>query len=400
MSHSVLVVGGGLSGLFCALKLAPIPVTLLTSGPVGAGAPGSGEARDIAAAILAARDPEALARNAIEAGAGLTDRAMVQGVAREAGARLRDLLALGVPAEAGSDAIGALAAAARRTPSIRIVEGLVAEALIEENDRFLGVRARGDAGFAPRATFLPASAIVLATGGIGPLYGPPAGAAEPGAFGIALAAGVGAVVGDVEFTEFRPDTTEPGAGTRTCHHLGGVRVDGSGRTNVPFLWAVGECAATGTHGAGPASNALIEALVLAARVADDLRALPPDDAPARAVGDPPEATAERPLTRLDVEERLPALRAIMARQVGPVRDGTGLKEAVAALARLRAEADGLVMEHAASSALMIAAAALLRRESRGVHRRSDHPEPDPKAARRRSMRLDEALTVAERLAAA
>ncbi|MGU3537056.1 L-aspartate oxidase [Methylobacterium sp. A54F] len=139
------------------------------------------------------------------------------------------------------------------------------------------------------------------------------------------------------------------------YHMGGIRVDATGASSVPGLYACGEVASTGLHGANRlASNSLLEALAYAAWIADGLDAPPPA---------PIVSTAPRPAARSD----LAAIRGLMDRRVGVVRDAAGLAEAVAAL-RPRAMADD-----AALVALLVAEAALSREESRGAHWRSDFP---------------------------
>ncbi|MBS7542200.1 L-aspartate oxidase [Ancylobacter oerskovii] len=141
------------------------------------------------------------------------------------------------------------------------------------------------------------------------------------------------------------------------YHMGGVEVDARGRTSLPGLWACGEVASTGLHGANRlASNSLVEALAYASWIAADVAdgTAPGDPAPAAV----PEAAAPPS----------PALRALMERHVGVVRDEAGLRQAVAALA---AAGD----DDAARVALMVASGALARAESRGGHFRTDHPHP-------------------------
>jgi L-aspartate oxidase len=160
-----------------------------------------------------------------------------------------------------------------------------------------------------------------------------------------------------------------------CHYAsGGVRTDLHGRTSVPGLWACGEVACTGVHGANRlASNSLLEGLVFAHRIGDDLAAgLPPQRDPA---DDP------RPRGLVQAQVRTPLQRAMTA-GAGVLRSAAGLQRAGDALAGLSGlaaagpctecwEATNLLT---VSSALVAAAA--LREETRGAHWREDHPERD------------------------
>jgi L-aspartate oxidase len=145
------------------------------------------------------------------------------------------------------------------------------------------------------------------------------------------------------------------------YHMGGVATDLDGFTGVPGLWAVGECAATGVHGANRlASNSLLDGLVFGRRAAQKLR-----HRPARRVT----ALHAQAAPRLP-DDALQALRAAMARHAGVERDAEGLRTLIA-------EIDALEAEHGAAHPLIaarfVAVAALRRTESRGGHHRSDYP---------------------------
>jgi L-aspartate oxidase len=156
---------------------------------------------------------------------------------------------------------------------------------------------------------------------------------------------------------------------------------------VPGLWAVGEVAATGLHGANRlASNSLLEALVFGERAARDIAG-----SPSRASVPPAPAVTERRAVAEDLR-RLEWLRRTMDAEVGVERDAAGLGRAVAAFAPLAAgEGTGPVLRNAATTALLVATAALAREESRGGHFRSDHPGRAPGPAGRRPLTLQEAL---------
>ena len=166
--------------------------------------------------------------------------------------------------------------------------------------------------------------------------------------------------------------------TPAAHYgMGGVLTDLRGRTTVPGLWAVGECACTGLHGANRlASNGLLEAAALGRRAADDVAAGGGTPAPGP-WADP------MPFVPGDADGRIvrAAVGRIMWQGCGLERDATGLGEAIAALDALPrpadAEAAGLL-----DIARLTALAALAREESRGAHFRTDFPEPDPSQAHR------------------
>lgn len=157
------------------------------------------------------------------------------------------------------------------------------------------------------------------------------------------------------------------------YFMGGIDADTRGRTSVEGLWAVGECASTGVHGANRlASNSLLEGLVFGARVAVDVQH--GMDKPNGELGAPKEALELPVLAGPALEE----LRKVMWDRVGVVRTGSGLWDARNAILDLAPVLRRTIAgRNAADLALMIVLAALRRSESRGGHYRADYPEPDP-----------------------
>ncbi len=174
------------------------------------------------------------------------------------------------------------------------------------------------------------------------------------------------------------------------YHMGGIATDTRGRTSVAGLWAVGEVASTGLHGANRlASNSLLEAVVFAARVADDIAGMVRDGRVLEAAALHPVRTS-MPMSSREREAILDALRDIMNAEVGVVRHRHGLARALIRLAELADEANAdAQLANMLLTARFVTAAALLRAESRGGHYRSDFPEADPAQARRSFMTLGE-----------
>jgi L-aspartate oxidase len=154
---------------------------------------------------------------------------------------------------------------------------------------------------------------------------------------------------------------------------GGVRTDLRGRTSVPGLYACGETACTGVHGANRlASNSLLEGLVFAERIAADLAAgLPPAGAP----------VADRRSAGLLDPAVAGQLQQLMSARAGVLRSGDGLGDALAGLASMgrhacdKPGADAWQATNLHLIASGIATAALSREETRGSHWREDFPDP-------------------------
>jgi L-aspartate oxidase len=166
------------------------------------------------------------------------------------------------------------------------------------------------------------------------------------------------------------------------YHMGGIAVDKRGRTSIDGLWACGEAASTGLHGANRlASNSLLEAAVCGNWVAGDI-AVTASIRP-RTPKLPPDGHANRSDPAL--------VRPILSRHAGVLRDGEGLRAAARALYPPAISQDAA--SDAAIAGLMIVIAALRRQESRGAHGRTDFPK-HANLARRSTLRLDDALQTA------
>ncbi len=490
-----VVIGAGLAGLMGALHMAPNPVVVLSPAPLGCEASSAWAQGGVAASVGPDDEAALHVADTLAAGDGLCDADAadrILGEAREAiaglvalGARFdRDAagaLKLGLEAahgrrrivHAAGDATGreimrAVVAAVRACPSITVLEGVEGRRLLMRDGRVAGVlAARGE-----EAIVLPASRVVLATGGVGGLFTQSTNPTGCFGMGLALAARAGAVLSDLEFVQFHPTALDApgtpvalvseavrgegahlvdetgrrfmldvpgrelaprdvvaraiwaehqaghqvyletrglipnGFATRfptiaaACHahgidpdrepipvraaehyHMGGVAVDADGRSTVVGLWACGEVARTGLHGANRlASNSLLEAIVCARAVAASVVATP-----ARVTTPSPCPLPPKPVAA--------SLRSTVSAAIGVLRDHRTILEGIEALLPL-ARGEGAESDPALV-ALMIAVAALDRRESRGGHSRTDWPKTDARQATSRTLTMGEALRRAE-----
>jgi len=172
--------------------------------------------------------------------------------------------------------------------------------------------------------------------------------------------------------------------TPAAHYsIGGVTTDLHGRTSLRGLWAAGEVAATGVHGANRlASNSLLEGLVFGEHVArhlGDRRGEGPSFP--GALWSLPIAPGEG---REEAGEMLETIHATLWERVGILRTAEGLEDAVSTLESVAQRAEPIGEKalpgpaaNAALTARLITEAARARTESRGAHYRSDHPKPRP-----------------------
>jgi L-aspartate oxidase len=531
----VIVVGSGIAGLTCALRLRQQVdrVLLVTKTVLNEGSTAWAQG-GIAAALDPEDSPEEHLEDTLVAGVGLCDVEAVRALVTEGPQRVRELVALGAEfdrtdggdikltregghhrdriAHAGGDATGkeisrALIEALRRVlddPGIEVIEhALVVDLLTDDEGRVSGTTLHviGE-GQIDGVGAAYASAVVLATGGLGQIYAsttnPPVSTGD----GIAAAMRAGARVTDLEFIQFHPTVLWLGEGstgqqplisealrgegaflvdqdgvrfmqgqheladlaprdvvarailarmreTGTDHvfldarHLGaeflkerfpsivascrslgfdpatalipvapaqhyasgGIETDVHGRSSVAGLYACGECSCTGVHGANRlASNSLLEGLVFAHRIADDI----PLRLAAGELARAHEVLGQRGQSHelLDSRHRLDLQRA-MTRGAGPVRSTDAAEQGLADLAALSALP---VVESAGPKSWettnllhlgrVLTVLAGRREETRGGHVRADFPERDDEGWLRHqcvTVRPDRTIEITDRV---
>ena len=468
----MIIIGGGVAGLMAALAAAPHPVTLLNAGALGTGAASAWSQGGLAAAIGADDDTSLHVADTLAAGAGLCDAAAVARIIGAGPALIERLLALGVRFDrnaqgalalgleaahaqprilhargdqTGAEIMRALIEAVRAAPSVTILDATARRILTDDAGVSGVLAARGDEMFV-----LPASRVLLATGGIGGLFrystNPPGAIGQ----GLMLAAEAGAQLRDLEFIQFHPTALDVaraplpliseavrGEGARlidetgayfmngadlaprdvvaravfahvqaghevfldarplearfavrfpaisaicaeaglnpACqpipvrpaahYHMGGVAVDAHGQSSLAGLFAAGEVACTGLHGANRlASNSLLEAAICGEAAGRAMAAY--ESRAVRPASDPPSPP---------MPDATP-LRALMSAHLGVLRDAQGLAAAAVRFAALAPH------NPAAGLCLRIAEQALARTASVGAHARADDPDVTQKAA--------------------
>lgn len=500
-----IVLGAGIAGLFTALKLAPFPALVISTGPSGSSGSSVWAQGGIAAAIGTDDSWSLHAEDTVAAAAGIGDARIAELVARESPERIDDLLHFGVSFDRGlsgrlslareaahsrarivhvcGDRAGAaimktISSAAAAVPSIAMAEGFEALELAILDGRAVGLFARYLSGRDARLVLFRAPAIIFATGGVAALYAVTTNPLEARGQGLGMAARAGAVIADAEFVQFHPTAIDVGRdpaplatealrgegavlidengrrfmtafhpagelaprdvvarsiyreraqGRRvyldcrdaigesfqsrfptvyaTCvgagidparapipvtaaahYHMGGVATNAHGRSSIPGLWCVGECAATGLHGANRlASNSLAEAIVFGARVAADV--IGSTSTRPHKGGTP----AASPLVPRPIPHEL---RRTMSLFGGVEREESELKKALSIVHKLeRAVGTDPASLNMLAAAKLIVAAALQRRESVGAHFRRDYPQRGLLSLRS-SITLHEAETIA------
>ena len=491
--HEVIIVGAGLAGLFAALKLAPLPTTLIAAKTIGKGTSSHWAQGGIAAAIGEGDTPEAHAQDTIDVGAGLVDENIAHFVTKEANKRISDLLEFGVPFDkdlkgklqlsreaahskrrivrvdgdrAGSAIMTALIETVRNTPSINIIEQAEVHKLSKNGRAINGVyiwpsAAKGTG----EGTLLESKNVILATGGCGHLFSKTTNPNMVRGEGIAMAARIGAVISDPEFIQFHPtaiDTNltpaplatealrgegahlinsknerfmlnihesaelaprdivaravdrelksgrgayldcattigkkmkdhfptvikkckeaginpikEPIPVAPAAHfHMGGIVTDANGRTTIDGLWACGEVASTGLHGGNRlASNSLLEAVVFANRIAEDIHNQAGSQPQKSSNFSIDEKQAISPKLDKKLKKSINELRDMMFMHVGVERDQKGLEKAKQHLKDLTPKFEqSEKTKNMCLTAKFIITGALNRLESRGSHYRTD-----------------------------
>jgi L-aspartate oxidase len=159
--------------------------------------------------------------------------------------------------------------------------------------------------------------------------------------------------------------------------MGGVHTDLHGRATLPGLYAAGEAAATGVHGANRlASNSLLEGLVYGARAGKAMRDELRD---AAKNGKAPRAALSNGPVDAGTEQVIGEIQDLMWQRVGIVRDGVGLKQAIQHLEKLAPRVGhpqtrrACEAQNILAAGLLVTRSALAREESRGAHYRTDFP---------------------------
>lgn len=541
LRSDIVIIGGGLAGLYTALKLAPRPVTIVMSAALGEGTASHLAQGGIATAIGQDDSAKKHQEDTIKAGAGLVDAKISCLTAQEASNHIETLLAYGVPFDqdeegelkltreaahskkrivhvkgdgAGKAIMAVLIEKVRETPSIKIIEHAVAREFKTRGQEVSGVylwpneaqNLNSQTSKQP-SLLLKTKAVILASGGIGGLFSKTTNPLGANGEALAMAARAGAVIADAEFVQFHPTAIDAGKDPvplatealrgegavlvnslgerfmlplhpdaelaprdivaravfaeiqdgrgafldcRTTigekfkdhfpsvyqhcqdmgidpavdlipvapavhYHMGGVFTDAVGRTTLNGLWACGEAASTGLHGANRlASNSLLEAMVFADRAASDIAnmfiyhdfysdVMPHSLLPehnriisGKSANDNACASLTVPLKKQSKLQRKAAhelniigqIRSLMYKAAGLQRNATDLAAALQELTFIKERnAENRVIRNMVCAGQFILVSAYQREESRGGHFRSDFPYPRQALSKRSFMTL-------------
>ncbi len=517
LTSDLVIIGGGLAGLYTALKLAPLPVTIVMSSALGEGTASNLAQGGIAAAMGKDDSAKSHHKDTMKAGAGLVDPKISCLTAQEAHLHIETLLKYGVPFDhdannnlkltreaahskkrivhvkgdsAGKAIMATLIEKVRNTPSIKIIENATARQFKTNGQAVTGVylwsHEQKNSESSARL-FIKTKAVVLATGGIGGLFSKTTNPLGANGEALAMAAQAGAVIADAEFVQFHPTAIDAGkdpvplatealrgegallvnsAGERfmlplhedaelaprdivaravfeqlqegkgafldcreaigadfkehfpsvyqhcqdmdidpSCdlipvapavhYHMGGVFTDAVGRTTLNGLWACGEAASTGLHGANRlASNSLLEAMVFADRVARDISELfqfqPLDNQSVKAdLFEQKRPTANDNLKHSDSMKAhheikaITEIRTLMYDAAGLKRNAEDLAEALQQLTFIgERHRNNMTIHNMVCAGQFILVGAFARQESRGGHFRSDFPQREVAFAKR------------------
>jgi L-aspartate oxidase len=271
-SRDILIVGGGLAGLFLALKLKPRKCTVIALAPIGQAAASAWAQGGLAAALSPEDDPTLHAFDTVAAGAGIVDPVVADLIARDGPDRVRDLLAMGVPFDrtadgelalsmeaahskarvarvagdlAGKAIMEALSYAVSASSHIEVIESVKALALLQDdNGRIAGVLGEQLSG---DVISLRAAETVLCAGGSGGLYAITTNPRTSRGDAIAMAYKSGALIADPEFVQFHPTAIDVGRdpaplATEALRGEGAHLVDSEGRAFMKDYHRLGDLA--------------------------------------------------------------------------------------------------------------------------------------------------------------
>lgn len=233
----VIVIGAGLAGLYAALKLAPLPVLLISPEPLGSGASSAWAQGGVAAAMAVEDTPARHAADTIRAGAGIVDAAVADYVTDAAPSQVLELTGLGTPFDrdalgnyllsreaahsiarvvrvrgdqAGREIMATLVALVEQTPRIVRLEGAVATDLVMESTYVTGVQVAFRRSGVLTQRSLTGRAVLLAGGGSAGLYALTTNPPRVRGQVIGMAARAGAWIADAEFVQFHPTAIDIG----------------------------------------------------------------------------------------------------------------------------------------------------------------------------------------------